>query len=241
MEGVKDGRRFFEVARDVARKKPVIIWKGGATAFGAKAAASHTGSLAGSQHVWDAMFRQTGMISVTSFEEVIDCCLAFYYLPLPKGRRVAIICGQGGTGVGTADNCIRMGLQLSQLSENTLKKMKELITGVGVTVGNPADIGVVSLMKPHLYGETIKILADDENVDMILAITSPNMPCLEGIVSAARGLSKPLITSVFSLPELSPNVYEYLSENHVPAYSDPKKGAFVLSKMADYRDFLTDA
>ena len=241
MEGVKDGRRFFEVAREVARKKPVIVWKGGATDFGARAAASHTGSLAGSQHIWDAMFRQTGMISVTSFEEVIDCSIAFYYLPLPKGRRVAVISGQGGTGVGTADNCIRFGLQLSELSQSTITKMKELIVGVGVAVGNPADIGVVSLLKPHLYGETIKILAEDKNVDMILAITSPNMPCLEGIVSAAKGLNKPFVTSVFSLPELSPDVYEFLAQNGVPAYSDPKKGAFVLSKMADYSDFLADA
>ncbi len=240
LEGVKDGRRFFEIARDVAPKKPVIVWKGGATDFGARAAASHTGSLAGSQHVWEAMFRQTGIISVTSFEEVIDCAQAFYHLPLPKGRRVAVISGQGGTGVGTADNCIRMGLELARLSDSTINKMKELIVGVGVSVGNPADIGVVSLMKPHLYGETIKILAADENVDMILAITSPNRPCIEGIVKAAKELDKPIVTSVFSLPELAPEEYAFLAENGVPAYSDPKKGAFVLTRMAEYSQFRAD-
>ena len=109
MEGVKDGRRFFEVAREVASKKPVILWKGGMSEQGARAAASHTGKLAGSEAVWRAMFKQTGIIDVTSVAEVVDCAVAFHFLPLPKGRRVAVIGGQGGTGVATADNCYALG------------------------------------------------------------------------------------------------------------------------------------
>ena len=112
MEGVKDGRRFFEVAREVGRKKPIILWKGGMSEQGARAAASHTGALAGSANIWNAMFKQTGIINVTSVAEVVDCAVAFQYLPLPKGPRVAVIGGQGGTGVGTADNCYALGLEL---------------------------------------------------------------------------------------------------------------------------------
>ena len=115
MEGVKDGRRFFEVARDVGRRKPIILWKGGMSEQGAKAAASHTGALAGSASIWKAMFKQTGIIDVTSVAEVVDCAVAFHDLPLPKGRRVAVIGGQGGTGVGTADNCYALGLELPAL------------------------------------------------------------------------------------------------------------------------------
>ena len=240
LEGVENGRNFFDVARNVTRKKPVIVWKGGTTDSGARAAASHTGALSGSKVVWDAMFRQTGITSVTSFEEVIDCALAFYYLPLPKGRKVAVISGQGGTGVGTADNCIRFGLEPASLSDDTISKMKEIITGVGISVFNPVDLGVVSLMKPNLYGETIKILADDENVDMILAVTQPNRPCIESLVDSTKALHKPVVVSIFSLPELSPREYQFLSENGVPAYSDPKKCAFVLSKLTEYAQFLAD-
>ena len=112
MEGVKDGRRFFEVAREVGRQKPIILWKGGMSEQGARAAASHTGALAGSASIWNAMFKQTGIVNVTSVAEVVDCAVAFHNLPLPKGRRVAVIGGQGGTGVGTADNCYALGLEL---------------------------------------------------------------------------------------------------------------------------------
>jgi acyl-CoA synthetase (NDP forming) len=87
MEGVKDGRRFFEVAREVSQKKPIILWKGGASEQGAKAAASHTGALAGSASVWSAMFKQTGIVNVSSVEEVVDCAVAFHHLRPGWDRR----------------------------------------------------------------------------------------------------------------------------------------------------------
>lgn len=241
MEGVKDGRRFFRIARDVARRKPVIIWKGGTTDCGARAAASHTGALAGAGHVWDAMFRQTGIINVTCVEEVVDCTLAFHYLPLPKGRRVAIITGQGGTGVGTADNCLALGLELAELSDGTIFRMKEILPAMGTSVGNPTDIGVASLMGPHLYGDTMKIMAEDENVDMILISTAPNRPCTASIAQAAKCIDKPVATSIFALPELSPDEYRFLTENGLPAYPDPKRAAYALSRLVGYAEFRSES
>jgi len=237
MEGIKNGRRFFEVARDVADKKPVIIWKGGTTEYGAKAAATHTGALAGSRHVWDAMFRQTGIISVTSFEEVIDCALVFHHLPLPKGRKVVVVTGMGGTAVGTADICIALGLELSHLSDKTISRMKEIIPNVGTSISNPADIGVASLLEPHLYGETVKILAEDENVDMILVVTSHNRPCTESLADAAKCIDKPMAVSIFTPPEFAPSEYHFLSEKGIPTYHGPKRAAYALSRLADYAEF----
>jgi len=241
MEGVKNGKKFFEVARDVASRKPVIIWKGGTTAYGARAAASHTGALAGAEHVWKAMFRQTGIISVSSFEEVIDCALGFNSLPLPEGRKVAIVSGQGGTGVGTSDNCIALGLEIASLSDKSTERMKQIIPPVGTSIGNPADIGVASLTMPHLYGDTIKILANDENVDMILVITAPLRQCTQSIAEAAKSINKPVAASLFALPEISPEEFLFLSQSGVPTYSDPKRAANVLSRLATYTEMRAEA
>jgi acyl-CoA synthetase (NDP forming) len=238
MEGVKDGRRFFEVARDVARRKPVILWKGGMSEQGARAAASHTGKLAGSEAVWRAMFKQTGIIDVTSVAEVVDCAVAFHFLPLPKGRRVAVIGGQGGTGVATADNCYALGLELPGLSERTVSRLREVLPPVGTSVGNPTDTGVASLLDPSLYEKAIEIVADDEGIDMILVISTPVPECLEHVAAAAGAIDKPLAVSVYALPESEPEIYATLAENGVAAYPDPKRAAYVLARMAEYAAFL---
>jgi acetyltransferase len=236
MEGVKDGRKFFEVAREVARKKPIILWKGGASEQGAKAAASHTGALAGSATVWNAMVKQAGIVDVSSVEGVVDCAVAFHYLPLPQGRRIAIIGGQGGTGVGMADNCWVLGLELPSLSENTVARLREVLPPVGTSVGNPTDTGVASLLDPGLYAKAIEIVAEDEGIDMLLVMATPVQACLEHVAAAAKSISKPLAVSVFALPESEPEVYRFLSEKGVAAYPDPKRAAYALSRMAEYAE-----
>lgn len=237
MEGVKDGRRFFEVAREVGRRKPIILWKGGMSAQGARAAASHTGALAGSASIWRAMFRQTGIVDVTSVAEVVDCAVAFHSLPLPRGRRVAIIGGQGGTGVGTADNCHALGLELPPLSERTAVRLREVLPPIGTSVGNPTDTGVASLLDPSLYEKAIEIVAADEGVDMILVISTPVQACLDHVAAAAKAIDKPLAVSVYALPESEPGIYRSLSEQGVAAYPDPKRAAYVLARMAEYAGF----
>ncbi|MBN2060572.1 MAG: CoA-binding protein [Deltaproteobacteria bacterium] len=240
MEGVKDGRRFFETAREVSRKKPIILWKGGVSEQGARAAASHTGALAGSASIWNAMFKQAGIINVNSVEEVVDCAVAFHNLPLPKGRRIAIISGQGGTGVGTADNCWAMGLELPRLSEKTTSHLREVLPPVGTSVGNPTDTGVASLLDPDLYKKAIEIVADDEGIDMIMVILNPVPACLEKVAAVTKCIEKPLAVTVSALPELEPKMFATLAEKGVAAYSDPKRAVYVLSRMAEYASFLND-
>ncbi len=240
MEGVKNGRRFFEVAREVSKKKPIILWRGGLTEQGARAAASHTGALAGSAAVWKAMVKQTGIVDVCSVEEVVDCVVAFHYLPLPRGRRIAIIGGQGGTGVGTADNCYTLGLELPPLSEKTTERLREVLPPVGTSVGNPTDTGVASLLDPGLYEKAIEIVASDPGIDMILVISTPVQACLEHVAAAANAIAKPLAVSVYALPETEPEIYRFLSAQGVAAYPDPKRAAWVLSRMAEYSAFVND-
>lgn len=239
LEGIKYGKQFFQLAQEISKRKPIIVWKGGVTESGARAAFSHTGALAGSKHIWEAMFKQSGIISVRSFTEVVECLFAFYYLPVPKGKRVAIVAGQGGTGVGTSDNCIELGLELAKLSDKTIEKLVKLLPPVGTTAGNPIDIGVAVLLAPELYGETLKILDEDENVDMLLVITDPSRACTQSIVEAAKSVKKPLVVAPFALPELASSEYEFLSQHKIPTYADAKRAAFALSKLADYADFLS--
>jgi len=240
MEGVKDGRRFFQVAREVSRRKPIILWKGGLSEQGARAAASHTGALAGSAAIWNALFKQAGIVDVTTVQEVVDLAVAFHYLPLPQGRRVGVIGGQGGTGVGTADNCYALGLELPRLSEKTAARLREVLPPVGTAVGNPTDTGVASLLDPSLYAKAIEIVAADEGIDMILVISTPVPACLEHVAAAAHTMGKPLAVSVYALPESEPEIYRSLSGQGVAAYPDPKRAAYALARMADYAAFVND-
>jgi len=237
LEGIKNGKRFFQLAREITKEKPIIVWKGGATELGAKAAMSHTGALAGAKLVWNAMFEQTGIISVRSFEEIVDCLFCLYYLPLPKGRRIAVVAGMGGTNVGTTDNCIELGLEMAKLSGATLEKLANLLPPVGTSVGNPADIGVATLVAPKLYGETLKVLSEDENVDMLLAISDPGWPCIQSIVEAAKIIKKPLAVTLFALPEFAPEEYGFLAQNKIAAFGDAKRAVAALAKISKYASY----
>ncbi|MBN1191952.1 MAG: CoA-binding protein [Dehalococcoidales bacterium] len=238
MEGIKDGRGLYEVCRRICPEKPIILWKGGKTESGAKAALAHTGALAGSSQVWEAMFKQAGITSVSSFEEMVDCILAFYWLPLPQGKRVAIISGMGGTNIGTADNCINLGLEIARFSEETLRRLGELIKSAGTSIANPLDLGVGSLLSPQHFAEAAIILSGDSNVDMLLVITAPENPRSIAILAEKAGeIKKPMAVSLFDVPELIVPQFRYLLDRSIPVYTDPRRAAVALSKLAEYAEF----
>jgi acyl-CoA synthetase (NDP forming) len=237
LEGIKDGRRFFELAREISKEKPIIVWKGGATELGARAAMSHTGALAGAKYVWEAMFEQAGIISVRSFEEIVDCLFCLYYSPLPKGKRIAVVAGMGGTNVGTTDNCIELGLEMARLSDATLERLTQLLPPVGTSVGNPTDIGVATLVAPNLYGETLKILNEDENVDVLLAISDPGRPCTQSIVEAAKIIEKPLAVTLFALPEFAAEEYAFLAQSNIATFGDAKRAVAALARISKYASY----
>jgi acyl-CoA synthetase (NDP forming) len=238
LEGIKNGRRFYELAKNISRQKPIIIWKGGVTESGAKAALAHTGSLAGSRQVWEAMVKQTGIIGVHSVEEVADCVTAFSWLPLPKGKRTAILSGMAGTNVGTADNCSMLGLQMAQYTEKTNQRLSKILPAIGTTAANPTDIGAGVLVNPTLYGETAKILLEDENTDMLITVTGPDNPStVKDLADAALHTDKPMVVSLFDIAGLVEPQVKLLQEKHVPVYLDPKRAANALAKMAEYAEY----
>jgi acyl-CoA synthetase (NDP forming) len=242
LEGAKDGRRFYELAQKVSKQKPIIIWKGGLTETGARAAFAHTGAMTGSRQVWETMFRQAGIVGVNSVEEVADCVLAFSWLPLPKGKKVAILSGMAGTNVGTADNCLMLGLEIAQYTEKTNQRLAKILPAIGTTAANPTDIGAGVLVKPQLYGETAKVLLADENVDMLITITGPDNPAtVKDLADVAQNAGKPMAVSLFDIAGLVEPQVKFLQDRHIPVYLDPKRAAFALAKMAEYAEFRADS
>lgn len=139
IESVKNGRRFFESARRVGRKKPVILLKGGQTDAGSKAAASHTGALSSDNRVFSSVCRQAGVVKVDQPMQLLDLSAAFSSLPLPKGKRVAVMTLGGGWGVVTADLCEAYGLEVPELTPEIIQKIDEILPPYW-SRANPIDL-----------------------------------------------------------------------------------------------------
>jgi len=167
LESVRDGRRFLEVARRVNRKKPMVLWKGGETSSGAGAVASHTGTLAGEDRVWENGLRQAGITRARSLEEVVGTAMAFSYLPPPKGRRLFILGGGGGNSVYYADICMRAGLQVPPLTGDTRDKISGMVPSVGSFARNPVDAWR-AFYDPEYMSRMLEIVFEDPALDMIL-------------------------------------------------------------------------
>lgn len=169
IEGVRDGRKLLEQVRRISPKKPVVVLKGGLTSAGAKAAASHTGSLAGENAVWDAFFKQSGAIPVDSMEEMVDVLQALVRLPPSTGRGVLLIGGAGGTGVHAADVCAREGLEVPTIDEAVQAELREFIGVAGTSVRNPMDVGM-QLRGPEDFVRVLEIVEKDRFIDFILMV-----------------------------------------------------------------------
>ena len=172
LEGTRDGARLFNTMKEVARVKPLVIWKGGRTEAGAQAATSHTGSLASSAAIWSAMLKQAGAIEVHSLEELTDSLLIFQHLGHWQGIRAAIIGGLadggGGNSVAAGDACMENGLQVPSLSRKTKRKLSELLGEVGSILHNPVDVSQAQFRGLETLFESIDLVARDTVIDVIL-------------------------------------------------------------------------
>jgi acyl-CoA synthetase (NDP forming) len=128
-----------------------------------------------------------------------------------------------------------IGLEIAKLSEFTLISLKEILPAVGASASNPADVGVAMLMNPQLYGETIKILASDENVDMLIAITAPDCPAsVTSIIDTAKQINKPLFVSLFDIRGLIEPQIKLLLDHNIPVCTDSRRAALALYRMTQY-------
>jgi acetyltransferase len=170
VENITHIRNFMSAARSVSRLKPIIALKSGRSAAGARAAASHTGAMAGSDAVYDAAFQRAGVLRVTEFEELFDCSEFLAKQPRPTGPGLAIITNAGGPGVMAADALAAHGMEPAHLSLETLEKLDRILPG-NWSKGNPIDI--LGDTDAALYRETVKICAQAPETDGLLLICSP--------------------------------------------------------------------
>lgn len=167
IEGIKQGRRFFELVREANRRKPVVIWKGGLTQAGAGAAASHTGSLAGARQIWEAFFRQTGAVQVSSVDEMADVIRLYLHMAPLAGRRACVIGGGGGNSVAWADMCNLEGLEVPPLHEETRQLLRRYVPPAGNGIRNPLDAAPL-LQDLTAMRHALEIVAADPNVDFFI-------------------------------------------------------------------------
>lgn len=167
VEGLGDGRKFMNAAKDVIKQyqKPIVVFKNGRSTKGAKQAASHTGSLGGSFAVISGAFEQTGIISLDSYEELTSALKALTWQPVPKGSKIAMVTNGAGPIIAAIDNFERLNLELAQLSDQTIKSFKEHYPATYV-IGNPCD--VTGSASADDYRFAIQSFLDDPNVDIVM-------------------------------------------------------------------------
>jgi acyl-CoA synthetase (NDP forming) len=169
VEGVKDGRRFARVLREVAAKKPVLIWKGGQTADGARATQSHTASLSSQIAIWDALIRQAGAIRVDSLEEMLDTIKLLLYAKSGTGRRLALMAMTGGPSVVITDAFTKAGFSVPELSPSSYEELSTFFNVIGGSYRNPFDMGgTIGGPQGANLDRLFDILEQDEHIDAVV-------------------------------------------------------------------------
>lgn len=242
LEGVRRGREFIEVAKEVGRKKPVIIIKGGVTSQGAEAAHSHTASLAGDYQVYSAIFRQFGFIVADDLGDLINYAKAFVTEPLPAGDRVMIITNGGGTGVLATDEVYLKGLRMAELGAQTRKRLRKGLSDL-IAIRNPLDL--VGDADDARYRLALDAATNDPNVDMIIAIVLFQTPGADSSVASTvmhykKNSNKPVVA--ISIGSDYTQVHKNMMESSgVPVYDSPAAAAASLAKLLEYSRYLKRA
>ncbi|MFC1940536.1 CoA-binding protein [Chloroflexota bacterium] len=242
LEGVKNGEQFLEVLREVSIRKPVVIWKGGRTAEGGRAIASHTGSLAVPLAIWDAAVRQCGAIKVSSMEELIDTLKALLYLPPVHGDRVAVAGGSGGQSVAIADVFAEAGLRVPMLTQESYDELAAFFSLVGASYRNPVDPGSNRKEMERI----LEILVQDANIDNLVLLVTTRFGLTREVESHINSLldmkqktSKPVMTILahsFSPEEVKQagDVVRKLQKGDIPTFIALERGARALKNALDY-------
>ena len=240
LEGVRNGSEFLEAARAIGREKPVIIWKAGKTDAGAKAASSHTGSLAGTDRICDAAFKQVGIIRAENLYELIDYTVAFQSPYLPRGKKVGILVEAGGGAVAAADACEVNGLVVSPLPEGIRIELQEYIRNLGAPVpatANPVD---VVWPPPHIYEPVITRCFDVlfDQCDAVLWVTySPltDEKLASKAVETVHRVKKPLLM-VAAYPTMMAKAMAAATRRGIPAFPSPERAVKALAALVQYAD-----
>ncbi len=240
MEGLKDGRRFMEVAPRVSLKKPIIVIKSGRTEAGARAAASHTGSLAGSFAIYEAAFKQAGVLLAKSVEEAFDWAKAFAWNPLPEGDNLVIITNGGGAGVQATDTLADNGIYLKKPPQHLVEEVKKFVPPFA-SLANPIDI--TGMAPTDWYYKAVKAALEDPEVHAIVvlychtAVTDP-IGTAKAIIDAVKdtGVRKPITVAMIGGAECAEAI-RLLTKEKIPAYPTPERAAAAMAAIYRYVNY----
>ncbi len=235
MESVGDARRFLSAAREVSLTKPVIVIKAGRTAAAAKAAASHTGSLTGSDEVLDAAFRRSGVLRVKSIADIFFMSDVLAKQPRPRGNRLAILTNAGGPGVLATDALVAGGGELAELSDETMKAFDAILPPQW-SHNNPVDI--LGDAEPERYAKSLEIAAKDPAIDGMLVILTPQdmtnpTQIAEKLKPYAKGLGKPVLASWMGGAEVAAGE-QILNQAGIPTFQFPDSAVRAFNYMWRY-------
>lgn len=244
-EDIKGGRDFIDIARKVTQKKPVIAFKSGRTAEGARAAASHTGALAGSDKIYDAVFHQTGIVRAKDMEEFFDMGKALAMQPPAKGKNIAIITDAGGPGIMAVDECELRGLNVIRLSARTMQKFEKLKDEGKLpkfaSVLNPVDI--TGSGTDAMFESVTRILFDDTEISGIILLGLHHIPAIQEeyidkVASIACRSDKPIVACDIGETEMAIRTRSRFDKLGIPSYPSPEEAARAMSALTEYGHYL---
>jgi acetyl coenzyme A synthetase (ADP forming)-like protein len=236
LESIQDGNAFVREAEYISHEKPILLMKSGGTSAGAKAASSHTGSLAGSEVAYEAMFARAGITRCNSIKEQFDFAQAFAYQPLPKGSSVAVVTNAGGAGIMAADAVEREALVFAKPEPETVEKLKTQLPPAA-NFHNPFDVLGDALADRYEFA--LDVVMDDPNVDTVLVLLTPQAmteakETAEAIVRVAqRKPTKPILTCFLGASKVEEGL-KVLREAKIPQYDSPESAVATIKAMADY-------
>lgn len=252
IEELRRGAEFIEAVKEItsgSRPTPILAIKSGRTSAGAAAAASHTGALAGSEALYDAIFEQAGIIRCNTIDELFDYANAFTYKKksslgklvrkIPNGNRVAIVTNAGGPGILATDMTMTSGLELAKFSEKTLETLGNQLPPTA-NIHNPVDvIGDASFDR---YETALAAVVNDENVDGAMVILTPQsmtdtLGTAKAVVNIAQRSNKPILCCFMGVVDVSEGV-DYLQEHGYPVYCFPENAANSFSALYRYSSWL---
>ena len=235
MESIGDARSFLSAAREVSLTKPVIVIKAGRTAAAAKAAASHTGALTGSDEVLDAAFRRSGVLRVNSIADIFFMSDVLAKQPRPRGKRLCILTNAGGPGVLATDALVAGGGELAELSPATMKAFDEILPAQW-SHNNPVDI--LGDAEPERYAKSLEIAAKDPSIDGMLVVLTPQdmtnpTQIAEKLKPYAKGLGKPVLASWMGGAEVAAGE-QILNQAGIPTFQFPDSAVRAFNYMWRY-------
>ncbi|MCX5646161.1 MAG: acetate--CoA ligase family protein [Phycisphaerae bacterium] len=237
LENIADGDGFVREAEEISYTKPILLMKSGSTAAGAKAASSHTGSLAGGDVAYESAFKRAGVIRCDSIKEQFDFAQAFANQPLPEGANVAVLTNAGGPGIMAADAIEERGLTFAKLSEETMKKLAEKLPAAA-NVHNPVDVLGDALADRYEFA--LDVVLDDPNVNSVVVLLTPQAmtqakETAEAVVKVIeqKKKGKPVLACFLGASKVAAGV-EILRRGSIPQYDSPESAVATLRVMVDH-------